>query len=182
METPSVHPVFLGPILLARKREQPINRMLKDRSFRTLPGTPGNLRDGGGIAMKITRFIVGLAFDIALKRLTRPHTVYAKLAVTALFLSGGAFITPFWQQAIEGVLAYTGKPGFDGPLPSIASGSIFLLLTFLFALFAQRHSPAQQEALVDTKSISAPVYIGLAKVHCYYPGKTPGSAGETVKV
>lgn len=117
--------------------------------------------------MKITRFIVGLAFDIALKRLTRPHTVYAKLAVTALLLSGGAFITPFWQQAIEGVLAYTGKPGFNGPLPSIASGSIFLLLTFLFALFAQRHSPAQQEALVDTKSISAPVCIGLAKVHCY---------------
>lgn len=117
--------------------------------------------------MRIARFIVGLAFDIALKRLMRPHTVYTKLAVTALLLSGGAFITPFWQQAVEGIFAAIGKPECNGPLPSIASGSVFLLLTFLFALLSHRYSIAQRELLVDTKSISAPVSIGLAKVHCY---------------
>jgi hypothetical protein len=117
--------------------------------------------------MKIARFILGLALDITLKRLTRPHTAYAKLAVTALLLSGGAFITPFWQQALEETFASVGMPGCNDPLPSIAFGSIFLLLTFLFALLSQRHSLVQRELLVDTRSISAPVCIGLAKVHCY---------------
>jgi hypothetical protein len=117
--------------------------------------------------MKIARFIVGLAFDIALKRLTRPHTVYSKLALTALLLSGGAFITPFWQQAIEGTLASIGKRECSDPLPSIAYGSIFLVLTFLFAFLSHRNSSAQRELLVDTKSISAPVCIGPARVRCY---------------
>ncbi|QFY42996.1 hypothetical protein F6R98_10525 [Candidatus Methylospira mobilis] len=120
-----------------------------------------------GIMMRIVPFILGLALDIALKRLTRPHTVYSKLAITALLISGGAFITPFWQQAVEGLIAPLDNPGCTGPLPSIASGSIFLLLSFLFGSISQRHSTQQRESLVDTKSLSGPISIGQAQVYCY---------------
>ncbi|MFC7459625.1 hypothetical protein [Hydrogenophaga defluvii] len=116
---------------------------------------------------KIVQFILGLALDIALKRLTRPHTVYSKLAITALLVSAGAFITPFWQQAVEGLVSSFVNPGCSDPLPSIASGSIFLLLAILFGSISQRHSTLQRESLVDTKSISAPIPIGRANVHIY---------------
>jgi hypothetical protein len=116
---------------------------------------------------RIVQFILSLALDIALKRLTRPHTVYSKLAITALLLSGGAFITPFWQQAVEGLVSSFSNPGCTSPLPSIASGSIFLLLAFLFGSISQRHSTQQRESLVDTKSISAPISIGRTNVYVY---------------
>lgn len=117
--------------------------------------------------MRIVQFILGLALDIALKRMTRPHTVYSKLAITALLLSGGAFMTPLWQQAVEGLFSFFGNPVSTGPLPSIASGSIFLSLAFLFGYMSQSHSTQQRESLVDTRSISDPISIGRAKVYCY---------------
>lgn len=120
-----------------------------------------------GIMLRILQFIVRLMLDIALKRLIAPHTVYSRLAVTALILSGGAFITPFWQQAVEGFVSSLGNSGCTAPLPSIVSGSIFLLLAFLFGSFSQRYSTQQRELLIDTPSISAPISIGRANIHVY---------------
>ncbi|MBY0410444.1 MAG: hypothetical protein K2Q97_10025, partial [Burkholderiaceae bacterium] len=121
----------------------------------------------GIIMIGMVKFILSLALEIALKRLTRSPTVYSKLAITALVLSGGAFITPFWQQAVEGLVSSFSNLGPTSPLPSIASGSIFLLLAFLFASISQRYSTQQRESLVDTNSISCPISIGRANIYVY---------------
>ncbi|WP_207262411.1 hypothetical protein [Pseudomonas sp. GW101-3H06] len=117
--------------------------------------------------MRLLRFIFSLAIDLFIKSITRPRTVYTKLAVTALLLSGGAFITPFWQQAIAGVLSTFSSYQCDTPIPSIASGSLFLALALLFAFLSQRNSTYPTESIVDTKSISPPVKVGSASVYCY---------------
>lgn len=110
----------------------------------------------------------GLTLELFINRIKRPHNVYSKLAVTALLLCGGAVVTPFWQQALEGVFTAQGTKLPDGPLPSLISGGIFLLLTFLFAVLSQRASErVKKEALVDSKVIAGPIAIGKSKIYCY---------------
>ncbi len=120
------------------------------------------------IRLSAIRYILGITFEVAINRLKRPHNVYSKLAVTALLICGGALVTPFWQQTLEGAAATIEIKPASGPIPSIVSGIVFLILAILFAEISRRTgSPSTREPLVDTKAISEPIIIGKSKLHCY---------------
>jgi O-acetyl-ADP-ribose deacetylase (regulator of RNase III) len=114
------------------------------------------------------RYIFGIIFEVTINRLKKPHNVYSKLSVTALFICGGALVTPFWQQTLEAVAATLELKSTSGPIPSIISGIVFLILAILFAEISRRTGvPATREPLVDTKAISEPIIIGKSKLYCY---------------
>ncbi|MCQ4346761.1 macro domain-containing protein [Pseudomonas stutzeri] len=114
------------------------------------------------------RYIFGIFFEVAINRLKRPHNVYSKLSVTALLICGGALVTPFWQQTLEATAATLELKATSGPIPSIISGIVFLMLAILFAEISRRAvGPAAREPLVDTKAISEPIIIGKSKLYCY---------------
>lgn len=116
----------------------------------------------------IIRYIFGIIFEVAINRLKRPHNVYSKLSVTALLISGGALVTPFWQQTLEGVAATLELKSTGGPIPSFIAGIAFLMLAILFAEISRRTGgPATREPLVDTKAISEPIVIGKSKLYLY---------------
>lgn len=114
------------------------------------------------------RFIIGITFEVAINRLKRPHSVYSKLAVTALLICGGSIVTPFWQQTLECAAASFEFQPVSGPISSILAGIAFLLLALLFAEISRRTgSQTIREPLADTKAISEPVTVGKSKLHCY---------------
>ncbi|SDX97918.1 macro domain-containing protein [Pseudomonas sp. NFACC08-1] len=114
------------------------------------------------------RYILGLIFEAAISKLKRPHNVYSKLSVTALIIGGGALVTPFWQQALEGTAVTLELKPISGPIPSIVSGVIFLVLAILFAEISRRTGGSTaREPLVDTKAVSEPIVIGKSKIYCY---------------
>lgn len=116
----------------------------------------------------VIRYISGIIFEAAIIRLKRPHNVYSKLSVTALLICGGALVTPFWQQTFEGAAAALELSPTSGPIPSIISGIVFLILAILFAEISRRTGGlATREQLVDTKIISKPIIIGKSKIYCY---------------
>lgn len=114
------------------------------------------------------KYILGLIFEMAISKLKRPHNVYSKLSVTAFFIGGGALVTPFWQQALEGVAVTLELKPISGPIPSIVSGIVFIMLAILFAEISRRTGASSaREPLVDTKAVSEPIVIGKSKVYCY---------------
>jgi O-acetyl-ADP-ribose deacetylase (regulator of RNase III) len=115
------------------------------------------------------KFIISLALEIAINRLKKAHNVYGKLSVTALVIAGGALVTPFWQQTLEGVTKSYGVEIPNGPIPSTISGLFFIILAIVFAqlsIIAYKFT-SQKENLVDTKVISDPIVIGKSKLRCY---------------
>lgn len=118
--------------------------------------------------ISIIRYVFGIILEVAINRLKRPHNVYSKLSVTALLICGGALVTPFWQQTLEAVATTLELKSTSGPIPSIISGIVFLVLAILFAEISRRTGgPAKKEPLVDTKAISEPLVVGKSKIYCY---------------
>jgi O-acetyl-ADP-ribose deacetylase (regulator of RNase III) len=117
--------------------------------------------------MKFLMSVAGLVLDLFVKRITRPHNVYTKLAVAALLLSGGAFLSPLWEKALEAYVASSTGCECGESVPSIAAGATFLLLSFLFASLSNRASSDAAETIVNSKSVSAPLTVCSSKIYCY---------------
>lgn len=110
-------------------------------------------------------FLIGLLYQMAIRRLLAPKSIFSSLAITSLMISGAAFTTPLWQQLIEMVISQCQQ---GDPFPPYMVGVIFLFLTFLFAWLSHRLAPKlNPEKLVDTKVISPPISLSNSRVYCY---------------
>lgn len=117
--------------------------------------------------MSLVKFFLGLAIELFFRSLIRPKIVYSRLAVLSLIISASVFVTPFWQNFFGHFFSSLQNQEDVSPIPALASGAIFLLLTFLFASFSTRHSVIKQEQLVDSKKISPPFLLGSSKIYVY---------------
>lgn len=110
-------------------------------------------------------FLFGLLYQMAIHRLLAPKSVFSRLAIASLMISGAALATPLWQQLIEIMISQRLE---DAPLSPYIAGMIFIALTFLFAWLSHHVAPKiNVEKLVDTKVISPPISLSNSKIYCY---------------
>lgn len=123
-------------------------------------------------------FLFGLLYQIAIRRLLAPKSVFSRLAITSLMISGAALATPFWQQIVEIMINQRLE---DAPLSPYIAGVIFIALTFLFAWLSHRVAlKTNVENLVDTKVISPPISLSNSKIYCYCGSVLTLSEAEVV--